>query len=99
MAHSRNVGNALPAKASVPAGTLALAGSTLQNQLPTTRECARGQIDRRNSNGSVEAGGARTLVRSRLRTRKQASNQRVFERCCGLKSALRPLSLTHYVRR
>jgi tRNA (guanine-N7-)-methyltransferase len=40
-ADSRDAGKLLPAEASVPAGTPALAGSTLQNQLPTTRECAR----------------------------------------------------------
>jgi len=40
-ADSRDTGNVLPAEASVPAGTPALAGSTLVNQLPTACECAR----------------------------------------------------------
>jgi len=38
-AHSQDLGKILPAEAGVPVGTPALAGSTLQNQLPTSREC------------------------------------------------------------
>ena len=41
-AHSRGVGKVLPAEAGVSTGTPALAGSTAQNQLPTSRECAPG---------------------------------------------------------
>jgi hypothetical protein len=40
-AHSRDAGKVLPAEAGVPTGTPALAGSTLRNQLPASRECAR----------------------------------------------------------
>ncbi len=38
-AHLRAVGEILPAEAGVPAGTPALAGSTLRHNLMTTREC------------------------------------------------------------
>jgi len=39
--HSRHVIEAFPAEAGVPAGTPALAGRILQNQIPISRECAR----------------------------------------------------------
>src|SRR2546421_12179094 len=47
--------------------------------------------------GSVTVDGARTKVRSKLRPCREATNQGVVERCCGLKSALRPPSLRHYI--
>ncbi len=41
-ARPREAGNVLPAEAGVPAGTPALAGSILQSQSPSARECAQG---------------------------------------------------------
>jgi hypothetical protein len=43
-AYSRDLGKVLPAKAGVPAGTPALAGSTLQTQWPSSRECAQPRL-------------------------------------------------------
>ncbi len=42
--HSRDVDQVLPAEAGVPAGTPALAGSNLQNQLPSSRDRAAAQL-------------------------------------------------------
>src|SRR6266478_772500 len=45
---------------------------------------------------SVTAGGARTLVRSSVRTPPDSRLVCADGACCGLKSALRPPSLTGY---